>query len=175
MKEEGGVSLDIIAWLAQSVERETLNLKAAGSTPALGFIFSCPFYFPMLARLRDRAWRLDVHLEANVLPLQSTTLLTHANHKVVEGACFYTILPRREHTTSILYTIHPLSPHDYRTSWISREGEGEGRGGGVRTPPRRGRPTWASRSPAPGPRGDLAPSPPAGGPRGWAGGCSSGP
>ncbi|KAI1076909.1 hypothetical protein F5B20DRAFT_554206 [Whalleya microplaca] len=26
------------AWLAQSVERETLNLKVAGSTPALGSI-----------------------------------------------------------------------------------------------------------------------------------------
>ena len=29
-----------LAWLAQSVERETLNLKAAGSSPALGFVFA---------------------------------------------------------------------------------------------------------------------------------------
>ena len=28
------------AWLAQSAERETLNLKVAGSTPASGYLFS---------------------------------------------------------------------------------------------------------------------------------------
>ena len=32
------------AWLAQSAERETLNLKVAGSTPASGFPF-CSFSF----------------------------------------------------------------------------------------------------------------------------------
>ena len=35
-----------VAWLAQSVERETLNLKAAGSSPALGFFFCSCGYLP---------------------------------------------------------------------------------------------------------------------------------
>jgi hypothetical protein len=33
------------ASLAQSVERETLNLKVAGSTPAWGFLFCSPGVF----------------------------------------------------------------------------------------------------------------------------------
>ncbi|XHF97060.1 hypothetical protein AWENTII_000664 [Aspergillus wentii] len=38
----------IAAGLAQSVERETLNLKAAGSTPAFGFNFCWPSESPSL-------------------------------------------------------------------------------------------------------------------------------
>ena len=33
-----------LAWLAQSAERETLNLKVAGSTPALGFFLFLHFF-----------------------------------------------------------------------------------------------------------------------------------
>ena len=36
------------AWLAQSAERETLNLKVAGSTPAFGFAFLTLFLFVAL-------------------------------------------------------------------------------------------------------------------------------
>jgi hypothetical protein len=60
---------DMKASLAQSVERETLNLKVAGSTPAWGFIFlrlksfaEMPkFYLPRL--FQDVAFFWRSHME----------------------------------------------------------------------------------------------------------------
>ena len=52
-----------LAWLAQSAERETLNLKVAGSTPASGFLFAF-FFFPLfllrLVAVESDLWFLKI-------------------------------------------------------------------------------------------------------------------
>ena len=49
------------AWLAQSAERETLNLKVAGSTPASGFSFALfPFFLVLLVAVECELWFLKI-------------------------------------------------------------------------------------------------------------------
>jgi hypothetical protein len=51
------------AWLAQSVERETLNLKVVGSSPTSGFIcfflLSCNPLCVWLVRVKEDFWAAD--------------------------------------------------------------------------------------------------------------------
>ena len=56
--------MDATAWLAQSVEHETLNLRVVGSSPTLGEFFVGYFFLTLTVRIE-----IEI-LEFSILPYQ---------------------------------------------------------------------------------------------------------